>query len=220
MSYETSFKGLIRSVLPRRGVNFVTVCLAARRPSTSIFGTRPEMLHHMSMSSAIARLSARRPFTSIPGIRPRMFHHMSVRFSIVHLAVRRLSTTHTPSYKCELCHRSFGSQKALSQHLRYSSAHFQLPKTPLNIFFQSFDGFKFDPNLPPSESYSSLQRFYGWRKGDKDSAGAWDQYQEALTQEFKLWFGAEDDIAAWHSLCRAVRIEPLPRSCLECEKVV
>lgn len=121
---------------------------------------------------------------------------------------------------CELCDRSFGSQKALSKHLRYSSAHFQLPKTPLNMFFQSFDGFKFDPNLSPSESYSSLQRFYGWHKGDKDSDQAWDQYQEALTQEFKLWFGAEDDIAAWHSLCRAVRIEPLPRSCLECEKVV
>lgn len=191
MSYKTSFKGLIRSMLPQHGVNFVTV-----------------------------RLAARRPLTSISGIRPRMFHHMSVRFSIIHLAARRLSTAHTPSYVCELCDRSFGSQKALSKHLRYSSAHFKLPKTPLNMFFQSFDGFKFDPNLSPSESYSSLQRFYGWHKGDKDSDQAWDQYQEALTQEFKLWFGAEDDIAAWHSLCRAVRIEPLPRSCLECEKVV
>ena len=36
---------------------------------------------------------------------------------------------------------------------------------------------------------------------------AWDQYQEALTPEFKLWFGAEDDTAAWHSLCRAMKIE-------------
>ncbi|OJJ79521.1 C2H2-type zinc finger protein [Aspergillus glaucus CBS 516.65] len=145
---------------------------------------------------------------------------MSVRFSIVHLAVRRLLTAHTPSHECELCDRSFSSQKALNQHLRNLPPHFQLPKTPLNIFFQSFDGFKFDPNLPPSESYPSLQRFYGWRKGNKDSAQAWDQYQEALTQEFKLWFGAEDDIAAWHSLCRAVGIEPLPRSCLECEAPV
>lgn len=60
----------------------------------------------------------------------------------------------------------------------------------------------------------------GVSKGDEDSAQAWDQYQESLTQEFKLWFGAEEDIAAWHSLCRAVRIEPLPRTCLECKKVV
>ena len=132
----------------------------------------------------------------------------------------RDSPAHAPSYECELCDRSFGSEEALNQHFRDSAAHFQLPNTPLNNFFQSFDGFKFNPDLPPSESYSSLQRFYGWRRGDKDSAQAWDQYQEALTQEFKLWFGAEDDIAAWHSLCRAVRIEPIPRTCLECEKVV
>lgn len=121
---------------------------------------------------------------------------------------------------CELCDRSFGSEEALDQHVQDSPAHFQLPNTPLNIFFQSFDGFKFDPHLAPSESYSLLQSFYGWCRGDEDSAQAWDQYQEALTQEFKLCFGAEDDIAAWHSLCRAVRIEPLPRTCLECEKVV
>lgn len=121
---------------------------------------------------------------------------------------------------CGLCDCSFGSQEALSQHLRDSPTHPQLPKTPLNRFFQSFDGFIFDPNIPSNESYSSFQRFYSWRKGDKDSAQAWDQYQEALTQEFKLWFGAEDNIAAWHSLCRAVRIKPLPRSCLECGTVL
>lgn len=137
MSYKTSFKGLIRSVLPRPGVNFVAVRLAARRPSTSISGTRPRMFHHMSVSSVT-----------------------------ICLAVRRLSTAHTLSYECELCNHSFGSQKALNQHLQNSRAQFWLPKTPLNIFFQSFDGFTFDPTLSPSESYSSLQRFYGWRRGN------------------------------------------------------
>ena len=132
----------------------------------------------------------------------------------------RDSPAHAPSYECELCDRSFGSEEALGQHFRDLLAHFQLPNTLLNKFFQSFDSFKFDPDSPPSESYLSLQKFYGWCRGDKDSTQAWDQYQEALTQEFKLWFGAEDDVAAWHSLCRAVRIEPIPRTCLECEKVV
>jgi hypothetical protein len=130
------------------------------------------------------------------------------------------SPAHAPSYECELYDRSFSSQEALDQHLRDSPVHFQLPETPLNTFFQSFSGFTFDPNLPPTESYLSLQRFHGWRRGDEQSNRAWDQYQEALTQEFELWFGAEDDLGAWHSLCRAVRIEPLPRTCLDCEKVV
>ncbi|KAL4888093.1 hypothetical protein BDV59DRAFT_148976 [Aspergillus ambiguus] len=132
----------------------------------------------------------------------------------------RDSPAHAPSYECEPCGRTFGSQDALDQHLRDSPAHLQLHKTPLNKFFLSFKGFPFDPNLPPSQSYLSLQRFYNWRRGDEDYSQAWDQFQEALSQELKLWFGTEDDITSWHSLCRAVRIEPLPRTCLECEKAV
>ncbi|CAG7950532.1 unnamed protein product [Penicillium salamii] len=131
----------------------------------------------------------------------------------------RDSPVHALSYDCEPCDRSFGSQDALGQHLRDSSAHFQLPRTPLNRFFQSFNGFVYDPTLPPTESYSSLQRFYGWRRGEEESDRAWQQFQEALNQEFRLWFGAEDDLAAWHSLCRAVEIEPLPRTCHDCKKV-
>lgn len=131
----------------------------------------------------------------------------------------RDSPAHAVTYECEPCGRSFGSKEAINQHLRYSSAHFKLPRTPLNIFFQSFNGFVYDPTLAPNESYSSLQRYYGWRRGDWESDQAWQQFQEALSQEFKLWFGEENDLAAWHSLCRAVRIDPLPRTCLDCEKV-
>jgi hypothetical protein len=129
------------------------------------------------------------------------------------------SPAHAPSYDCEPCDRSFGSQEALDQHLRDSPAHVQLPRTPLDTFFLSFDTFVYDPTLPPSESYASLQRFYGWRRGEQTSDQAWRQFQEALSQEFQLWFGVEDDLAAWHSLCRAVKIEPLPRTCHDCKKV-
>lgn len=57
-------------------------------------------------------------------------------------------------------------------------------KPPRSVL--SFDSFDFDPDLPPSALYVSLQRIYGWRRCDENSAQAWDQYQEALTQEFKL----------------------------------
>ncbi len=131
----------------------------------------------------------------------------------------RDSPAHTPSYDCGPCSRSFGSQDALNQHLRDSPLHFQMPITPLNRFFQSFDGFAYDSTLPPNASYSSLKRFYGWRIGQEESERAWQRFQDALKQEFNLWFGAEGDLAAWHSLCRAVRIEPLPTTCFACEKV-
>jgi heat shock protein HslJ len=131
----------------------------------------------------------------------------------------RDSPAHAVIYDCEPCNRSFGSQEALDQHLRDSPAHAQLSRTPLDIFFLSFNGFLYDPTLAPTESYSSLQRYYGWRRGERESDQAWQQFQEALSQEFKLWFGTEDDLVAWHSLCRAVKIEPLPSTCLDCEKV-
>ncbi|KAF1963906.1 hypothetical protein BU23DRAFT_440867, partial [Bimuria novae-zelandiae CBS 107.79] len=44
--------------------------------------------------------------------------------------------------------------------------------------------------------------------------------QKALTEEFDLWFGSEDDLEAWHALCCAVGISPLPTSCESCEKAV
>jgi hypothetical protein len=55
-----------------------------------------------------------------------------------------------------------------------------------------------------------LKAHYGWRRQDEDSDDAWDDYQSALKEELTLWFGAEDDIVAWHALCRAIRIKPLP----------
>ncbi|KAJ5253215.1 hypothetical protein N7489_003625 [Penicillium chrysogenum] len=79
------------------------------------------------------------------------------------------SPVHALSYDCEPCNRSFGSQDALDRHLYDSPAHFKLPRTPLNIFFQSFNGFVYDPTLPPRESYSSLQMFYGWHRGEDES---------------------------------------------------
>ncbi|KAH8691892.1 hypothetical protein BGW36DRAFT_431135 [Talaromyces proteolyticus] len=132
----------------------------------------------------------------------------------------RDSPAHAASYECELCNRTFTSQDALQQHLRDSPVHFELPGTPLDMFFQTYSKFTFDPSLPPNESYLRLQRFYGWRRGDEESERAWNNFQTALTEEFKLWFGAEDDLCSWHSLCRAVRVDPLPKTCRDCEKAV
>ncbi|KAF1809571.1 hypothetical protein P152DRAFT_153006 [Eremomyces bilateralis CBS 781.70] len=120
---------------------------------------------------------------------------------------------------CETCDRSFGSKEALEQHLRYSSAHQQAPETPLDAFFRSFPTFSYDPSLPPATSYANLRKHKGWRPGDA-SNDAWRRYQDALEGELRMWYGAEDDLTAWHALCRAIGIEPLPRTCGQCERAV
>jgi len=98
-----------------------------------------------------------------------------------------------------------------------SSAHFN--NTPLDQFFLSYPSFEYDRSLPPAESFNRLRRHHRWRRGSSESDEAWNQYQKALKEEFKLWYGAEDDLGAWHALCRAIGIKLLPATCKECEKV-
>lgn len=171
------------------------------------FGSQNALNQHFRDSPVHALLYSCEPGTRSLGSRNGLNQHL------------RDSPVHVLSYNCEPCGRSFRSQGALNQHIRDSSAHLQTPITPLNRFFQSFTGFVYDPTLSPNKSYSYLEKFCGWRRDQEESKQAWNHFQEALNQEFKLWFGAEGDLAAWHSLCRAVRIDPLPKTCLDCEKV-
>ncbi|PLN78639.1 hypothetical protein BDW42DRAFT_140643 [Aspergillus taichungensis] len=132
----------------------------------------------------------------------------------------RSSPAHALTYDCELCNQVFGSLGALNQHIQDSPAHSRQTPTPLNAFFLSFAGFNFDPSLPPAESYRRLQRYYDWDRDDPESKNAWNDYQSALAEEFSLWFGSEDDLSAWHSLCTAVNVSPLPTTCRGCQKAV
>lgn len=135
------------------------------------------------------------------------------------LVQHRRSPAHTATVTCKDCDRSFGSEDALDQHLRYSPVHQLRPETPLDTFFSSFSTFEYDPGLPPATSYANLRRHEGWRRNDRASADAWDRYQDALQAELRKWYGAENDITAWHALCRAIGVDPLPQTCARCESV-
>ncbi|TVY13032.1 hypothetical protein LARI1_G009054 [Lachnellula arida] len=47
--------------------------------------------------------------------------------------------------------------------------------------------------------------------------GACASHQDALQSELDKWYSAEDDLTAWHALCRAIGVEPLPQTCEQCE---
>jgi uncharacterized protein YlaI len=129
------------------------------------------------------------------------------------------SPAHIRSFECEVCNRSFGSKEALGQHLRDSPIHKQEPETPLDVFFRSFATFVYDHSLPPATSYANLRRHEQWERGDTASDDAWNRYQDALKSELHKWYGAENDMTAWHALCRAIGVEPLPQTCEQCEEV-
>ncbi|TAQ88222.1 hypothetical protein B7494_g3444 [Chlorociboria aeruginascens] len=132
----------------------------------------------------------------------------------------RNAPAHAPSFDCKTCDRSFGNDKALKQHLRDSPIHQQDTETPLDVFFHSFPTFDYDPFLPPATSYANLRKHEKWRRGDAESDDAWNRYQDALQSELQMWYGAENDLIAWHALCRAIGIKPLPKTCEQCKEIV
>jgi len=91
--------------------------------------------------------------------------------------------------------------------------------SPINQFFTSFPAFNYDPSITPSESYGLLQKHQKWPRKSAENLENWERYQSALRKEFDLWYGSEDDLGAWHSLCRAIGIHPLPTTCESCEEV-
>jgi hypothetical protein len=99
---------------------------------------------------------------------------------------------------------------------------------PLDRFFRSFPSFPYDAQKSPDASFGKLlSGLRTWHTWDKKNPSTWELYQKeikegyqtALTHEFNLWFGTEDDIESWHALCRAVRIRPLPLTCEDCRSV-
>lgn len=52
----------------------------------------------------------------------------------------------------------------------------------------------------------------------KTPEDAWHRYQDALKAELELWFGAQNDVVAWHTLCNEIGFQPPPSNCKSCEK--
>jgi hypothetical protein len=79
-------------------------------------------------------------------------------------------------------------------------------------------GFTYDCTRGLATSFAQLRKYMGWRHGSPEGKDTWEQYQAALRLELEVWFGAEDDLANWHALCRAVGVAPLPGEARECER--
>ncbi|KAI6352147.1 hypothetical protein MCOR25_009532 [Pyricularia grisea] len=137
----------------------------------------------------------------------------------------RDSPAHSPSVTCDLCYRTFNTDEALEQHRKHARIHqpeSQQPriKTPLDEFFLSFEGFEYNPAHPPARSFERLGFHHDWESNSPAYKNARKKYQDALNSELQMWYGSTDDLKAWHTLCRAIGIKPLPESCSQCKKAV
>ncbi|KAL8715628.1 MAG: hypothetical protein Q9225_006370 [Loekoesia sp. 1 TL-2023] len=130
-----------------------------------------------------------------------------------------------PQYSTEL-----RNQQTYAHHYPLSEPSIpSVADNPLDQFFDSFSKFPYDACIPPATSYKNLRdNLWRWHDWDGHEPGTWKEYQQevqaryelALTHEFNLWFGTEDDLKSWHALCRALGIIPLPLTCEECRSVI
>ncbi|KAK0614511.1 hypothetical protein B0T14DRAFT_570443 [Immersiella caudata] len=140
---------------------------------------------------------------------------------------------HKENQYCEVCDRYFNRVDSLQAHLRdvhtlqaaravvksKTNAN-NTNKTPLDRLFLSYPSFSYDPSLPPATAYKMLREHMAWPKGSPKGDRARQRYREALVAEVRVWFGDENDLTAWHTLCRAIGVQQPPSTVPGCESVV
>jgi hypothetical protein len=129
-----------------------------------------------------------------------------------------------PHYSTEFdIHETYGHYYPVSK-----SSIPSIADNPLDQFFDCFSKFPYNACIPPATSYKNLRvNIWRWHDWDGHRPSTWREYRQevqvryevALTHEFNLWFGTEDDLKSWHALCRALEIIPLPFTREECRSV-
>ena len=127
------------------------------------------------------------------------------------------------TWTCPSCEAVFAIHEKTYHRCSSSESKPSAIDGPLDKFFRFYPSFYYDPSAPPATSFgllrNHLRQRYRWAYKSLENDDLWCCYQAALTQEFNFWFGVEDDLDAWQSLCRAVRISPLPTTIVLCRSV-
>lgn len=86
-------------------------------------------------------------------------------------------------------------------------------------FFADYE-FDYDPSQPIMKQFYRMSDRYKWKKDDPDKKEARDGVRDAIALTFNDTYGTDvNDLNAWHNLCRAVRIDPLPEDIESCREV-
>jgi hypothetical protein len=90
----------------------------------------------------------------------------------------------------------------------------------IDEFFAAYPSFNYDPTAPMTREFKRMCKFFGWSDDRRDKRDARDEFRAAMVRDFNSFYGSDvHDILAWHKLCRAVGICPLPEDIRECRKV-
>lgn len=155
------------------------------------------MMHEGSKSDHLAGKMHAKNLSSESSVLPDRLHNI---FTKPLMSVNK-------TWTCPSCKAVFSVHEKTYHRCSSSESKPSTIDGPLDKFFRFYS-----PNHSSAPSASSfelprnhLQARYRWAHKSPENDALWHIYQAALTQEFNLWFGVEDDLDAWQSICRAVR---------------
>jgi hypothetical protein len=91
-------------------------------------------------------------------------------------------------------------------------------KNFIKDYFARHPEFPYDERGETWEQFYTLKNSMDWDQPDLQSER--EYLRDAIVQEFNLIYGTdENDILAWQSLCRVVRMQPVPSTIGECRQV-
>jgi hypothetical protein len=87
-------------------------------------------------------------------------------------------------------------------------------------FFSSYPYFTLNEDAPPTREFLRLKRLNRWEDGDEEYTEARERFADALAEDFNATYGTDtNNIDHWHTLCRVLRIDPVPEDISACRKV-
>ncbi|EFW99254.1 hypothetical protein CMQ_5675 [Grosmannia clavigera kw1407] len=122
----------------------------------------------------------------------------------------QFSTTFRKAKSKKKFQKTFTKGKRRSKKEEEESTETVASPTPLDRYFSSYAPFPYNSGLSPDESYRALSKYFGWKGKRADRDEAWEGYSRAMYEETRMLFGSENDINAWHHLCRAIGVKDPP----------
>jgi hypothetical protein len=90
----------------------------------------------------------------------------------------------------------------------------------IESFFAQYPAFDYCKEYPIVEEFYRMCDSFGWEKDDEEKKAAQFGFKTAMVLAFNALYGTDvNDIGAWHKLCVALDITPLPSGLKDCRNV-
>lgn len=94
------------------------------------------------------------------------------------------------------------------------------PQSHIEAFFLNYPHFDYNRSKPAMGEFYRMCRVYRWKDTDEAKNEARQGIKDALTQQFNLIYGTdENDLCAWQNLCRVLQHPNVPEDLELCRKV-